>query len=144
MNWAAVPIVLSVYFHGGKAWRQSAAREDVHRPYLDLRLNPLGPHLFHSQMGTGFAYFLAGRYDEACLWAKQALEHHSDFVAALRLLAASSALAGRLPEAQETTRHLLRLNPMLRVSDLKDVYPFRRPKDLASLIDGLRKAGLPE
>src|SRR5712691_10205221 len=26
---AAVPIVLSVDFHGGKAWRQSAAREDV-------------------------------------------------------------------------------------------------------------------
>jgi len=108
------------------------------------RLNPLGPYLFHSQMGTGFAHFLAGRYNEACLWAKQALEHHPDFVAALRLLAASSALGGRLEEAQATMRHLLRLNPMLRVSDLKEVYPFRRPKDLASLIDGLRKAGLPE
>src|SRR5258707_10015207 len=35
---AAVPIVLSVYFHGGKAGRQSAAREDVLRPYLDLRI----------------------------------------------------------------------------------------------------------
>lgn len=35
---ATVPIVLSVYFHGGKARRQSAAREDVLRPYLDLRI----------------------------------------------------------------------------------------------------------
>src|SRR5246127_3613134 len=35
---AAVPIVLSVYFHGGKAWRQSAAREDMLRPYLGLRI----------------------------------------------------------------------------------------------------------
>src|SRR5207247_10547404 len=35
---AAVPIVLSVDFHGGKAWRQSAARKDVLRPYLDLRI----------------------------------------------------------------------------------------------------------
>ena len=34
----AVPIVLSVYFHGGKAWRQSTAREDVLRPYLGLRI----------------------------------------------------------------------------------------------------------
>src|SRR5260370_5753587 len=35
---AAVPIVLSVDFHGGKAWRKSAAREDVLRPYLGLRI----------------------------------------------------------------------------------------------------------
>jgi len=108
------------------------------------RLNPLGPYLFHSQMGTGFAHFIAGRYNEACLWAKQALEHHPDFVAALRLFAASSALGGRLEEAQKTMCHLLRLDPMLRVSNLKDIFPFRRPKDLASLIDGLRKAGMQE
>ena len=35
---ATVPIVPSVYFHGGKTWRQSATREDVLRPYLDLRI----------------------------------------------------------------------------------------------------------
>src|SRR5258708_22848215 len=35
---AAVPIVLSVDFHGGKARRQSAAREDVLRLYFDLRI----------------------------------------------------------------------------------------------------------
>ena len=35
---AAVPLVLSISFHGGKAWRQSAAREDVLRPYLGLRI----------------------------------------------------------------------------------------------------------
>ena len=41
-------------------------------------------------------------------------------------------------------QQLLQLNPTLRISHLKDVYPFRRPEDLANLTDGLRKAGLPE
>jgi len=108
------------------------------------RLNPLGPYLVHSQMGTAFAHFLAGRYDEACWWTKKALEHHPNFGAALRLLAASSALGGRLEEAQKAMRHAVRLDPTLRVSALKDVYPFRRQKDFANLIEGLRKAGLPE
>ncbi|HEX9324832.1 MAG TPA: adenylate/guanylate cyclase domain-containing protein, partial [Xanthobacteraceae bacterium] len=108
------------------------------------RLNPLGPYLFHSQVGTAFAHFLAGRYDEACLWAKKTLEHHQDWVAALRLLAASGALSGRLEEAKKTMRYLLQLNPALRISDLKDVYLFRRPEDLARYEEGLRKAGLPE
>ncbi len=108
------------------------------------RLNPLGPYLFHSQMGTAFAHFLAGRYNEACLWAKKVLDHRPDWMAALRLLAASSALGGRLEEAREPMGHVRQLDPMLRISDLKDVYPFHRPEDLAKLEEGLRKAGLPE
>jgi tetratricopeptide (TPR) repeat protein len=95
-------------------------------------------------MGTGLAHFLAGRRNEARLWAKKTLEHRPDFLNALRLLAASSALSGRTEEAEKIMQQLLQLNPTLRISHLKDVYPFRRPEDLANLIDGLRKAGLPE
>jgi hypothetical protein len=62
----------------------------------------------------------------------------------MRLFAVSSALSGRLEEAQKTMRYLLQLDPTLRISDLKDVYPFRRPEDLASVIEGVRKAGMPE
>jgi hypothetical protein len=32
----------------------------------------------------------------------------------------------------------------LRIADLKDWLPIRRPDDLDTLADGLRKAGLPE
>jgi hypothetical protein len=62
----------------------------------------------------------------------------------MRLVSISSALSGRLHEAQKTMQHLLQLRPTLRISDLKDMYPFRRPTDLANLIEGFRKAGLPE
>ena len=107
------------------------------------RMNPLGPYLVHSQMGTGLAHFLAGRYNEARSWAKKTLEHRPDFVNALRLLAASSALGGRMEEAEKIVQQLLQLNPTLTISDLKDVYPFRRHEDLANLVEGLRRAGMP-
>jgi tetratricopeptide (TPR) repeat protein len=89
-----------------------------------MRLNPLGTHIFLPQMGTGVGHFLAGRYNEAYLWAKKVLEHRPNFDAAMRLFAVSSALSGRLEEAQKTMRHMLQLDPTLRVSDLKDMYPF--------------------
>ena len=39
---------------------------------------------------------------------------------------------------------LRQLDPALRISNLKDLIPLRRPEDLARLAEGLRKAGLPE
>jgi hypothetical protein len=39
---------------------------------------------------------------------------------------------------------LRQLDPALRVSNLKDVFPIRRPEDFAKCADGLRQAGLPE
>jgi hypothetical protein len=41
-------------------------------------------------------------------------------------------------------KHLRELDPALRVSNLADWLPIRRPEDLATFADGLRKAGLPE
>ena len=36
------------------------------------------------------------------------------------------------------------LDPALRLSNLKDLLPFRRPEDFARWAEGLRRAGLPE
>jgi hypothetical protein len=40
--------------------------------------------------------------------------------------------------------HLRELDPSLRVSNLNEVFPLRRPNDLAKFAEGLRKAGLPD
>lgn len=63
---------------------------------------------------------------------------------ATAVLAASHALAGRTAEAQRTMDHLRQLGPPLRLANLTDWLPIQRPDDLATLVDGLRKAGLPE
>jgi TolB-like protein len=109
-----------------------------------MRLSPLDPLMPLMQQGIAFAHFIAGRYDEASSWAHKTLQEQPNRVNAIRLLAASSALAGRLEQAQEAMARLRQLDPALRVSNLKDDLSLRRPEHLVNLAEGLRKAGLPE
>jgi TolB-like protein/class 3 adenylate cyclase len=109
-----------------------------------MRLSPLDPILYNMQVGTAFAHFLANRYDEASEWASRALREQPNYPAATRILAASKALAGQTGDAQEAMARLRGLDPSLRIGNLGEVYPLRRPEDLAKLAEGLRKAGLPD
>ena len=109
-----------------------------------IRLNPLDPLIFGMQNGTAAAHFLAGRYDEASSWAEKALREHSNYLPAIRMAAASHALAGRLAEAQKSMARMRQIDPKLHCSNLTYLVPFRGPKDVARYVDGLRRAGLPE
>jgi TolB-like protein/class 3 adenylate cyclase len=109
-----------------------------------MRLSPLDPILYNMHVGTAFAHFLAGRYDEAIGCANRALSEQPNYPAANRILAASNALAGHMSEAQEAMAHLRELDPSLRVSNLNEVFPLRRAEDLAKFAEGLRQAGLPD
>jgi TolB-like protein len=109
-----------------------------------MRLNPLDPLVFGMQVGTAAAHFLAGRYDESSSWAEKALLENPRSLAAMRMAAASHALAGRFAEAQQAMARMRKIDPMLRVSTLTDLFPFRGPEDCARYAEGLRKAGLPE
>jgi len=121
-----------------------------------MRLSPLDPTLYHMQSGTAFAHILTGRFDEASSWAERAFREEQNYhpAAVLPALprtpslslfkAASNALAGRTEEAGRAMERLRQIDPALRISNLKDRHPFRRPADLAILAQGLRIAGLPE
>jgi TolB-like protein len=109
-----------------------------------MRLSPLDPLMFAAQYGIAFAHFFAGHYDEASSWADKALREDPDYYPAIRVCAASSALAGRLEAAQNAMARLREIDPTVRVSDLRDLPPLRRPEDVARYAEGLRKAGLPE
>jgi adenylate cyclase len=110
-----------------------------------MRLSPLDPRLFAWQFHIAYAYLFTGRYDEAASWAVRSLRNQPNHLAPMRILAASNALAGRLDEAQKVMTRLRSLDPALRISNLEDVLPpFRRAEDRARLVEGLRKAGLPE
>jgi adenylate cyclase len=86
-----------------------------------MRLSPLGRWLVDIQSGIAHAHFFLGRYDEAASWAAMAVQDNPDFQAGVRISAASNGMAGRPEEARETVVRLQRLNPALRVSNLKHV-----------------------
>jgi TolB-like protein len=109
-----------------------------------MRLSPLDPLNFVVQTGAALAHFFAGRNDDASLWAEKALRETPDFLPALRVAAASNALAGRMEEAHIAVARSLQFYPTPHISNLKKQIPLRRPEDLSRFAEGLRKAGLPE
>jgi len=109
-----------------------------------MRLSPLDPETYRMQAGMAAAHLFAGRFDDASAWAEKAYRDLPSFLMAAAVVAASHALAGRIDEGRRAMDDLRRLDPMLRISGLKDWLSIRRPEDLAVFADGLRRAGLPE
>ena len=109
-----------------------------------MRLSPQDPHIFNMQGVIAWAYFCAGRYGDASVWAEKAVRHHPNYLLGSVIHPASKAHAGKLDEAQQAMARLRQLDPTLRISNLKNLAPLRRPEDLMLWADGLRKAGLPE
>jgi len=109
-----------------------------------MRLSPLDPELYRMQAGMAAAHLFAGRHEEATSWAEKAFRDLPSFLLAVAVLAASHALAGRIAEAQRAMAEVRRLDPGLRLSKVGDWLPIHRTENLATFVDGLRKAGLPE
>ena len=109
-----------------------------------MRLSPNDPEvLYYTQTATAYAHFFDGNYSDALSWAQTAMRRRPDLFIVCAA-AASGALAGRGAEAQDAMRLIRQLYPGLRISNLKDQFPFRRLEDFETWRDGLRKAGLPE
>jgi TolB-like protein/Tfp pilus assembly protein PilF len=108
-----------------------------------IRLSPFDSQMPNINAAKAFAHLFAGNFDEASCLAEQVLREKPDFHPALRYAAVSHALAGRLKEAQQAMARLRQIDPILRVSNLKEMTPLRRPEDRAKYEEGMRKAGLP-
>jgi tetratricopeptide (TPR) repeat protein len=106
-----------------------------------MRLSPFDPFSGHMLNGIALAHLLAGRYDQSLSVSEQAFE---DNIEHLPVLAASSALAGRMDKASAAMARIRQRNPTLCISTLKVLAPLRRPEDFAKFAEGLRLAGLPE
>ncbi len=109
-----------------------------------IRLSPLDPFLVGMQSAIAFAHFCAGRYEVSAAWAKKAVEEQPNFAAALRPLAASSALLGRVKDASDALIRLRETNATVHISEMRTYLPFRDPKYFARYAEALRKAGFPE
>lgn len=107
------------------------------------KLNPFDRMNFFWWSGAGIAEFVGGRYEDATAWLKRAFRANPRFVATLRMLAASQALAGELGDARATAQRLLSVSPDFKVGRFVELYPLTRPGDLDRLEQGLLLAGLP-
>ncbi len=108
-----------------------------------LRLSPLDAHVFLHESLVAQAYYVAGRFEDAVVWARRAADQNCQAVANLRLLTASLAALGREAEAFDAARRLLFAQPGFRLGAYAPLCPFQ-PPILDPWIARLRSAGLPE
>jgi adenylate cyclase len=106
-----------------------------------IRLSPLSPFLPGFFAGIGTALSELRRFDEAVAVFKQALRQNSSLGVVFRGLASALAHLGRDAEAREAAGRLLEVDPTFTISGW-----IARGGQTNSklLIEGLRKAGLPE
>ncbi len=109
-----------------------------------MRLSPRDPYRYWWLLWRGGADFHEERYDKAAEWTRKALRIKPDFPSGHRLLAAIYGRMGRIDAARAALDRYLRLVPGQTVETLRKQLPIKRPEDMERLLDGLRKAGLPE
>lgn len=109
-----------------------------------MRLSPHDPQIALMQAGTAYAHFFAGHDAEAVTWARTSVRTQPDGRIGTCILAASQASHGNAKAACDAMASLRRIDPALRLRNLSDFFPLRRPEHLARLAEGLRRAGLPE
>jgi adenylate cyclase len=119
-------------------------RQAIEALERSIRLSPRDPALFRAQAALAYAHLLLGEFDEAITWGRRAVEGNANYTVAYRALASALAHAGRLVEAQAIVAHLSVLVPELSLTTLPEVTVFKHSGGLDIIIEGLRKAGVPE
>ena len=106
-----------------------------------MRMNPVDPQLYQVLAGMALALIELRRFDEAIVAGKKAQRQNSSFPPTYYCLASAFAHLGRNAEAREAAAHLLEVDPAFTISARMGR---RRQAHANLLIEGLRKAGLPE
>jgi adenylate cyclase len=119
------------------------AEEAVRSFERAMRMSPVDPQLYLPFGGMGFALIELGRFDEAIAAGKKAQRQNPAHGTAYRCLASAFAHLGRDAEAREAAARLLEVDPAFTTSSwiARGGHTQTNSK---LLIEGLRKAGLPE
>ncbi|TWS97302.1 winged helix-turn-helix domain-containing protein [Reyranella sp. CPCC 100927] len=114
-------------------------------PHLQeaLRLDPLDPGAGEPLTGMSYAHLAAGRPDAAVRWGERAIAGSPERLSAHRAHVAALGAAG-LP-AGTAVAHLMTLDPTFNLTDYSRFHSRRSSSRLlAAVMDGLRRAGVPE
>jgi TolB-like protein len=122
---------------------QGADNEAMHHAEMARRLSPRDPGQSFWSFALTRAEFGARNYQQAAQWAKLTTEVMPEFPPGWRHLAASLVHLDRLDEAYAAKDELLRVNSRETLKQVRGAFPGLVDR-MDNLIDGLRKAGVPE
>jgi adenylate cyclase len=114
-------------------------------PYFDLaeRISPKDHFRWFAWFGRAWAHFFLGQFDEAAACARKTLEATPSFVWGYVILVAALSSSNQPKEATLALQDLLKVMNGFSIRFVDETGPFDGPRR-ATLIDALRKAGVPE
>ena len=107
-----------------------------------MRMSPVDPQLYSTFLGMGFAFIELRRFDEAIVAGKKSLRRNRSIPGPYRCLAAAFAHLGRDAEAREAAACMFEIDPTFTISAW--IARSQASKTATLMIEGFRKAGLPE
>jgi TolB-like protein len=117
-----------------------AGRDSI--PFFEraIRLNPKPPNLYLRIYAEALRE--AGRYEEAIVQLKKAIEREPGDIFSYIFLTAAYGMAGREKEARAAAAEVLKINPKFSLEQFAKIHPYKDPATKERYIDSLRKAGL--
>jgi adenylate cyclase len=128
----------------GRGWvyRIAGLPEEAVRSFeRAMRVSPVDPLLYIPHVGMAMAFIELRRFDETIVAGKKAQRHNTSYAGAYYCLASAFAHLGRDAESREAAARVLEVDPAFTISARMGR---RRQAHAKLLIEGLRKAGLPE
>jgi adenylate cyclase len=130
-------------WHGrGHVFRIAGQPEEAIRSFeRAMRTSPVDPTIHSAFVGMAMAFIELGRFEEAVVAGKKAQRQNPSYSSTYRCLASAFAHLGRDAEAREAAAQLLEVDPAFTISAFIARGGYSNAK---LLIEGFRKAGLPE
>jgi tetratricopeptide (TPR) repeat protein len=139
------PSFAQAHYALGMALGTSGHPEDS-LPHIDLamRLSPQDPYFGQFLVRKVEACLFLGRLEEAIESAERSLREPNIQWSRWAILAAAQAHLGRTEEAKRSVEGLRAFRPDIDIGFVREYWPIADAESLNCLVEGLRKAGLPE
>jgi TolB-like protein len=109
-----------------------------------MALSPTDPAFFMYLSVAGLAHLLGARPEKALVLARQSASLYPDWDTTYWVLVPAYVQLGQMADAQAALARLVSLTPGLTASGTLQRLPMRNRASLEMIVDGLRRAGLPE
>ena len=118
-------------------------RSDEAIPHVEqaIQMSPHDPQNAVFNTAIAVAHYLSGRYPEAVVFGRKALQQRTQFTSGHRIYVASLAQAGQIEEARESLLRLKEVFPEITIAWIEQYVPYTA-RTMAKFLEGMRKAGL--
>ena len=120
------------------------AHEAIPHVHQAILLSPRDPHIPMFHAALAHAHLFLGEHEDAVFWALKSIQHPRVAWPNHAFLVAALAHLSRNDEAGLAMAEMVRFRPGISVAFVRTTLPLTDLSYMDHLLDGLRKAGLPE